>query len=416
MTSSSRRQPKAIKLKPFKPSPVSKSRMHGYREWLNHVHAFEKYLQVDAEHLRQQRFNAWLHDGLTLPCPLWDDDSTRPQLALHDPGRRFIGPPPADAPRYLYVLEVSDLLEFTEEDIAAAWGYRTQCCGSVEAAAELYALYRLVTGTDDTYAGEAAYLWHPEVVALFPDMEEQPPTSQAIVVDKVVIEPDAGSAGAFAYDLQSVRELGIDALRQAWDNRPDSFASLEAAAETLAILRALRSESSTKLSYRAMLSHELVQDLADALPLENVEAESAASSTRELELLRADRRTVRTQASVVRPGQAGFRERVLARYGGQCCISGCRIAALVEAAHIIPYRGDQSDDVSNGLLLRVDMHRLFDAHLVSINPATLEVEVASVIDDPAYRLYHGKRMFQFTPRPRLLFLETHYRAFRALAQ
>lgn len=393
--------------------------MHGYLDWLNHVHAYDQYLQVDTEHLRQQRFNVWLHDCLTLPRPFWDDDSTRPQLALHDPGWRFSGPPPADAPSYLYALEVSDLLEFTEEDIAAAWGYRTQCCGSIEAAAELYALYRLVTGTDDTYAGEAAYLWHPEVVALFPGMEEQPPASQAVVVDKGVIEPDPGSASASVYDLQAVRVLGIDALRQAWENRPDSFASLEAAAETLAILRALRSESSTKPTYRAMLSHELVQDLADALPLENPDMESAATATspaRELELLRTDRRTVRTQASVVRPGQTGFRESLLARYGGECCISGCRIAALVEAAHIIPYRGDQSDDVSNGLLLRVDMHRLFDAHLVSINPETLEVVVASVIDDPSYRVYHGKRMFQFTPRPRLLFLETHYRAFRALAQ
>jgi len=49
---------------------------------------------------------------------------------------------------------------------------------------------------------------------------------------------------------------------------------------------------------------------------------------------------------------------VLARYGGECCINGCNFAALVETAHIIPYREDLSDDVSNGLLLRVDLHRL----------------------------------------------------------
>lgn len=418
MTPSSRRAPKTFKRKPFKPSLNPRDRLHGHLEWLNHLHAFEQYLQVDTEHLRLQRFNTWMHDGLTQSLPFLDDDSSRPQLALHDPEEPIHVPPAAEAPRYLYALEVSDLLEFTEEDIAAAWGYRTECCGSVEAAAELYALYRLVTGTDDNYAGEAAYLWHPEVVALFPALEEQRPASQVELDDTAVI--DRG-AGANVYDLQAVRELGIDALRQAWENRPDSFASLEAAAETLAILRALRSESSAKPSYKAMLSHELVQDLVDVLPLENPDAGSASttsptSPTRELELLRADRRTVRTLASVVRPGQASFREGLLARYGGQCCISGCNIAALVEAAHIIPYRGDQSDDVSNGLLLRVDMHRLFDAHLVSINPESLEVQVASVIEDPAYRAYHGKRLFQFTPRPRLLFLETHYQAFKKLAQ
>ncbi|MFF7064912.1 HNH endonuclease [Pseudomonas sp. NPDC008258] len=418
MTTSSRRLSEISKEKPFKPFPRPRERLHGYLDWLNHVRSFDQYLQADMEHLRQQRSSAWLHHGLTQSLPFLDDDSPRPKLALHDPGPRVYGPRPAEAPRYLYALEVADLLEFTEEDIAAAWVYRTESCGSVEAAAELYALYRLVTGTDDHYAGETAYRWHPEVVALFPGEEEQGPASQTGLVDEAVLDLDAGGAGANLYDLQAVRGLGIDALRQAWDNRPDSFASLEAAAETLAILRALKTESTTKPSYRAMLSHELVIDLSDTLPLENPAAGSltAPLPSRELELLHADRRTMRAQVSVVRTGQANFREDVITRYGGRCCISGCDISALVEAAHVIPYRGDQSDDVSNGLLLRVDLHRLFDAHLVSINPETLEVVVANSINDPVYRAYHGIRLFSFTPRPRLLFLETHYRAFKALAR
>lgn len=417
MTSFNRHQPEASKRKASKPTRSLRAPRHGYREWLDYLRSYSQYLQADTEHLRQQRFNIWLHNGLIQSLPFLDDDSSRPQLALHDPGERFCGARLAEAPRYLYALDAADLLEFTEEDIVAAWGYRSECSGSVEAAAELYALYRLITGIDEHYAGEAAYLRHPEVIALFPDMEEQSPAVQAVVPDSEVVDRESGDAGANVYDLQAVRELDIDELRHAWSNRPDSFASLEAAAETLAILRALRTESSTKPNYMSMLSHELVRDLADALPLENPNSGSSttASPVRELELLHADRRTVRTQASVVRPGQGNFREGVLARYGGKCCISGCNINALIEAAHIIPYRGDQSDDVSNGLLLRVDMHRLFDAHLMSINPETLEVEVSSVIEDPVYRSYHGNRLFQFSPRPRLLFLEVHYRAFRAQA-
>lgn len=416
MTTPSRRPREASKRKPFKHSSDPRERLHGYLEWLNHVRSYD--LQVDIEHLRQQRFGAWMHEGLTQSLPFLDDDSSRPQLALHDPGQRFYGPRADEVPRYLYALEVTDLLEFTEEDIVAAWVYRTESCGSVEAAAELYSLYRLVTGTDDHYAGEAAYLSHPEVVALFPAMGEHGPASQTDLVDEAALDREANGAGAKVYDLDAVRELGIDALRLAWDNRPDSFVSLEAAAETLAILRALKSESTTKPSYREMLSHELVIDLSDALPLENpdVGSQSAPLPSRELELLHADRRTMRAQVSVVRAGQANFREGVITRYGGKCCISGCDISALVEAAHVIPYRGDQSNDMSNGLLLRVDLHRLFDAHLVSINPETLEVEVANSIDDPVYRAYHGKRLFSFTPRPKLLFLDTHYRAFMALAR
>ncbi|WP_328824484.1 HNH endonuclease signature motif containing protein [Pseudomonas arcuscaelestis] len=103
------------------------------------------------------------------------------------------------------------------------------------------------------------------------------------------------------------------------------------------------------------------------------------------------------------------------RYGGACCITGCKVDTLLEAAHIIPYRGDQTDDVSNGLLLRVDLHRLFDAHLVTINPVTFEVEVTSTIEDEGYRAYHGKRLFRFSPKPRVLFLETHYAAYQRVA-
>ncbi|WP_392533039.1 HNH endonuclease [Nostoc sp. C117] len=34
----------------------------------------------------------------------------------------------------------------------------------------------------------------------------------------------------------------------------------------------------------------------------------------------------------------------------KCCI---------EAAHIVPYRNQDSHNIANGLLLRVDLHRLF---------------------------------------------------------
>ncbi|CAI8915587.1 hypothetical protein EMIT0P258_40275 [Pseudomonas sp. IT-P258] len=67
--------------------------------------------------------------------------------------------------------------------------------------------------------------------------------------------------------------------------------------------------------------HELVRELTNTLPLEIEDAAFSPinSPTVELELLQADRRRLRTQASVVRPSQANFRESVLARYGGEYC-------------------------------------------------------------------------------------------------
>ncbi|MFM6504439.1 MAG: pentapeptide repeat-containing protein, partial [Dolichospermum sp.] len=60
-----------------------------------------------------------------------------------------------------------------------------------------------------------------------------------------------------------------------------------------------------------------------------------------------------------REGQQEFKEELKKTYGYKCLISGCHIEQIIEAAHIIPYRDFNSHDVANGLLLRVDLHRLF---------------------------------------------------------
>lgn len=80
-----------------------------------------------------------------------------------------------------------------------------------------------------------------------------------------------------------------------------------------------------------------------------------------------------------RKGQQEFKEELKETYGYQCLISGCHIEQIIEAAHIIPYSDLNSHDVANGLLLRVDLHRLFDAHLIAIHPTTREVLISEQI-------------------------------------
>lgn len=67
-----------------------------------------------------------------------------------------------------------------------------------------------------------------------------------------------------------------------------------------------------------------------------------------------------------RQGQPAFRRKLLAAYGGRCAATGCPIEALLEAAHIRPYLGEATNLVQNGLLLRADLHTLFDLGLVSV--------------------------------------------------
>ena len=82
-----------------------------------------------------------------------------------------------------------------------------------------------------------------------------------------------------------------------------------------------------------------------------------------------------------RPGQAKFRKKLKAAYAHTCCITGCTIAEALEGAHIDPYLGIGSDNVKNGLLLRRDLHALFDADLIGIEPATLTVRLAAPVHD-----------------------------------
>lgn len=89
---------------------------------------------------------------------------------------------------------------------------------------------------------------------------------------------------------------------------------------------------------------------------------------------------------VLRRGQSEFRRSLLDVYKGRCAISDCDAKQALSAAHIIPYRGDNTNHLSNGLLLRADIHILFDLHLIAVDPETMEVLVA-----PSLRsTYYGK--------------------------
>ncbi len=72
--------------------------------------------------------------------------------------------------------------------------------------------------------------------------------------------------------------------------------------------------------------------------------------------------------TLVRKGQAKFRAKLLDKYNGTCVITGCEIESALEAAHIEPFADGGADTLENGLLLRADLHRLFDTGFMSINP------------------------------------------------
>ncbi|MFM7606242.1 MAG: HNH endonuclease, partial [Prosthecobacter sp.] len=102
---------------------------------------------------------------------------------------------------------------------------------------------------------------------------------------------------------------------------------------------------------------------------------AALNEENEPQLEANDQREAVVQAIKLRRGQAVFRNRLIEAYDGKCVVTGCEVLAVLEAAHIKPYRGLKDNAVQNGLLLRADIHTLFDLNLLAINPATQTVEL-----------------------------------------
>jgi HNH endonuclease len=69
-----------------------------------------------------------------------------------------------------------------------------------------------------------------------------------------------------------------------------------------------------------------------------------------------------------RIGQGGFRVLVTDLYGRRCAVTGERTLPVLEAAHIRPITRGGTHDPGNGLLLRSDIHTLFDLGYVTIRP------------------------------------------------
>jgi HNH endonuclease len=88
-----------------------------------------------------------------------------------------------------------------------------------------------------------------------------------------------------------------------------------------------------------------------------------------------DRRQVVERQIRERRGQGPFRDNLRKRCGDRCQVTGCEVLAVLEAAHISPYRGEDDNHPTNGLLLRADIHTLFDLDLLGIEPTELRVEL-----------------------------------------
>jgi putative restriction endonuclease len=75
-----------------------------------------------------------------------------------------------------------------------------------------------------------------------------------------------------------------------------------------------------------------------------------------------------------------------------CAVTGCATEQVLEAVHITPYLGKQTNHLTNGLLLRSDLHTLFDLGLIGVAPSTFELLLSPSLRNSDYARYSGRRI------------------------
>lgn len=213
-------------------------------------------------------------------------------------------------------------------------------------------------------------------------------------------------------------DMSLESLESIWLNRTFEFDYIEEAAIVLSLIRFYRGIDVIAVDYRDLLFADMITELdlssiheegkTASLDIVDVEKEvitksvSVITSKKQISLKSTvkadsfvpdnkDERDFVNVKVASRVGQSSFRNKLIEKW--KCCnITGCTTISALDAAHIAPYRGEKDNDVRNGLLLRADIHRLFDAYLIGIDPDSLTIHISSKIDDPIYTQYEGKKI------------------------
>ncbi len=125
---------------------------------------------------------------------------------------------------------------------------------------------------------------------------------------------------------------------------------------------------------------------------------------------------IQLRAIRTRRGQTKFRQALLNAYGKRCAVTGSKIEDLLEAAHITPHSKGQNYSVTNGLLLRADIHSLYDLKLLSIDENG-NIHLSEKLKDTEYGAYADKCLTfpkKLTDQPSVSALNLRHKHFLGL--
>lgn len=103
-----------------------------------------------------------------------------------------------------------------------------------------------------------------------------------------------------------------------------------------------------------------------------------------------DARKKINQSIVIRQGQSKFRNKLLENYSYKCAISECDVISTLEACHIYPYMGPLTNNLSNGIILRSDLHTLYDRKKICIDKNYKVILSDELLISDFYKIFNNK--------------------------
>ncbi|MEU6398608.1 HNH endonuclease signature motif containing protein [Streptomyces cinnamoneus] len=114
-----------------------------------------------------------------------------------------------------------------------------------------------------------------------------------------------------------------------------------------------------------------------------------------------------------RQGQPAFRKQLLKDHGQVCAFTGPAPAGALQAAHLYSFADESEHHDWGGLLLRNDVHSLFDRGQIAVNPDTGLIEVDDeLLGYPTYAGLHGSLPLVSLRPEHEVWLAAHWRSHR----
>ena len=98
------------------------------------------------------------------------------------------------------------------------------------------------------------------------------------------------------------------------------------------------------------------------------------------------------RAIVQRRGRKELRDTLLRSCDSCCAMTGPCPAELLEVAYVTPFPEGDVHSVMNALLLRADMHTLWDLNMVAVDPVSMRIRIADVLFETEYGRLEGKKL------------------------